>query len=176
MEWTPQGWATTDLMAGLRGRATPTAHVALPPCRTSLVDPPLRRRYGPRATDDCLPKPDVQLHCIRRRSPDAGTAWAVTSGQSRLAEIGSDLRFVVRAGPALPLGSAFQARAHRSHPAGKRPWPLHGRRHSPQRPWSGTRCPAPRVNLLKLLDLGASPECPCCRLLIPCPGKVDTTP
>jgi hypothetical protein len=32
------------------------------------------RRYGPRVTNDWLPEPDVRLHGVRRRSPDAGTA------------------------------------------------------------------------------------------------------
>src|SRR6266511_4214742 len=30
VEWTRAGWATIDLVAGLRGRATPTAPAALP--------------------------------------------------------------------------------------------------------------------------------------------------
>src|SRR5919109_2517692 len=38
MQWTPEGWATTDLVAGLRGSATPTAPPATR-CRASLVEP-----------------------------------------------------------------------------------------------------------------------------------------
>jgi hypothetical protein len=68
------GLATTVLVAGLRGSATPTAPGGLPAAGRVWLT---RFRCGGTvhgSMTTALPEPDVQLHCVRRRSPDAGTA------------------------------------------------------------------------------------------------------
>ena len=53
VEWTPAGWATLDLVAGLRGRATPTAPAALPAAGGVWLTAS-GAAVRPRVTNDCL--------------------------------------------------------------------------------------------------------------------------
>ncbi len=61
VEWTPEGWVTTDLVAGLRGGATPTAPAALPAAGRAWLT---HFRCGGTVDGSlatALPEPDVQI-------------------------------------------------------------------------------------------------------------------